>query len=1064
MKKRCTHILFKPISKNPAISSIKNSAAVILLLLVLSVFTLPAWAQNAIKVTGVVKDNKGATLPGVSVKVKGTTLGALTDIDGKFSVTVPNASAVLVFSYVSFTTKEVAVGATRTFDITLVDDNTSLSEVVVLGYGQTSSKRDLAAAMGTVSAKQIAERQPLSLADALEGQIAGTQVVTDGGDPLSQGTIQIRGASSLNSGVGPLYVIDGVLNDDASFLNPQDINSIEVLKDAASAAIYGVRGANGVIIITTKGGKEGKARLSINYYHLFGQLAHKLQTASAKDVTYYRKVLGGGAGASAALNPDSVSTYDNKDNDYQDLLYRTGNKDNINLSVSGGNKNLIYYTSLNYVNDKSIIINSYAHGLTTLFNVDYQATDKFKLSNHINASYVTGNKIDIGNTANQVFQRNPWVSLFRPDGSMAGYVESKRNPVAFAIYGEDVPTTYTVQDNIVGNYNFLKELKLTVSANARLDDQDEQKFTPLSITSGALGPNDGNNIQNRKFTYELQSFLNYNKTFGKDHAVTAVLGYSRDRHSNDGINLHFQNYLSEDIRVSSDASLAPGTPVTTTSTYSSTESVFGRAQYTYQDKYIINGTFRRDGSSRFGPDNKWGNFSAGGIAWRFSSESFMNWSKSWLDDAKLRASIGVLGNDKVSDFGYATLLNFGQGIVSTNSGIYNGNNAAYVSLTLGNPTIHWEQTKTTNIGMDLTMLKGRLTFTPDYFIKETDGLLSQQQLPEETGLKNGAINLGNIRNKGLELTLTGVPISTKNFKWNVSGNVTFQDAPLITYLSPTVTKVNGSYALQTGGRIGDFYLLKNLGVYQYNVSNTYDANWNRLIPVGVNATGTTATGYTNLDGSTYTGSVFNHETRSGKVLIGGSTIWDDLDRNGVIDENDRQVLGNGIPKVYFGLNNYFTYKNFTFNILFNASFGNKVYNSISNSNNTESSNYTPPTVVSIYNSWHKPGDVSIYPDYSSAIKDTYGSIANGENSLYLEDGAFIRLSSFKLSYNLGERLLGKLKARTFNVYVYGNNLVTWTNYSWYDPEFTVSNFLQPGFDSGKYPRRREIGLGLNIGF
>lgn len=1062
MKKRCTQNLFKPISKKSTNSHWLRGLGFAMLILMISLVTMSASAQKAIRVTGVVKDSKGATLPGVSVKIKGTTIGTLTDIDGKFAISVPNEQAVLVFSYVSFTTREMGVGRNRVLNVSLADDATTLNEVVVTGYGQSLAKRDLAAAMGSVTARQIQERQPVSLADALQGQIAGAQVTTDGGDPNSQGTIQIRGASTLNGGNGPLYVIDGVLNDDATFLNPQDIASIEVLKDAASAAIYGVRGANGVILITTKGGKEGKARIGVNYYHLFGQLAHKLQTASLRDVHYYRKVLGGGAGANASLNPDSVSHYDNQDNDYQDLLYRTGNKDNVNVSVTGGAKGLNYYSSINYISDRSIILNSYANTLTSLFNVDYQGTDRFKISNHISASYSNGNSVPIGNTASTVFQRNPWVSLYRPDGSLAGYVESKRNPVAYALLQENVNTKYVVQDNIVLNYKLYNDLQFTASGNARLDDLGFQSFTPLSITSGATGPNSGStNLENR-FTYELQAYFNYKKTIGKDHNITAVLGYSRDRHSDDESDIAFQNYLSEVIRVSSDASLAPN-PVNTTATYNATESVFARAQYSYKDRYIVNGTFRRDGSSRFGPNNKYGDFDAGGLAWRFSDEPFMAWSKSWLDDAKFRYSIGVLGNDKVGDFAYATLLDFGSGSFDTNTGIYNGNNSAYQSQGLGNPTIRWEQTATQNIGFDFTMFKGRLTFTPDYYIKKTDGLLSQQALPEETGLKSGPVNLGNIKNHGLELTLTAIPFTGKKFTWSISPNVTFQDAGLITYLSPTAAAIQGSYKIAEGGHIGDFYLLKNLGVYQYNVSNAYDAAGNRLTPVGVNATGTTVTGYLEPDGTAFNGTI-RQMTRNGRVLIGGSTIWQDTNNDGIINEDDRQILGNGIPKVYFGLNNFFTYKGFTFNIQFNASFGNKIYNSIANGLNTESSNYTPPTVASIYGAWHKPGDIARYPDYSSAVKDNYGSIANGENSLYLEDGSFIRLTSAKLSYNVDANVLSKIRAKAFNVYVYGNNLVTWTNYSWYDPEFTVSNFLQPGFDNGKYPRRRELGVGVNITF
>jgi TonB-linked SusC/RagA family outer membrane protein len=1013
-------------------------------------------------VTGIVKDTKGETLIGVSILLKGTKIGTASDANGKFSIRIPDNTAVLVASYIGYDTKEVPVGNQTTVNITLTENQSTLNEVVVTGYGQSVKKSDLVGSIGSVSAKQIKERQPTSLADALEGQIAGVQAVTDGGDPLSQGTIQIRGMSSLNSGNGPLYVIDGILSDDAGFLNPQDIATIEVLKDAASAAIYGVRGANGVILITTKAGQDGKARVNVNYYHLFGKLAHKLQTTSARDLTYFRRVENGGAGTGAAVNPDSVSTFDNKDNDYQDLLYKTGNKDNINLSLAGGSKTTQYYGSFNYVNDQSIIINSYARSFTALLNVDFHPSDDFKLSNHVSVSYITGNSVDVGNTASTVFQRNPWVSLYRPDGSMAGYVESKRNPVAYALYGENVPTTYTIQDDIIGTYQLTKDLSFTASASGRLDDANRQTFIPLSITSGAVGPNSGTSYTDNKLLYDLQAFFNYNKTINVNHTITAVLGFSRDRHSDNAYNLALQNYLSEVIRVSSVADLV-NTGINSTATYSSTESLFARAQYAYKDKYIINGTIRRDGSSRFGPDNKWGNFGAGGLAWRFSSEPFMKWSKSFLDDGKFRYSIGVLGNDKLTDFGYSTLLNFGVGTVPSNSGVYNGNNGVYVSANLGNPTIHWEQTIIQNYGIDLTMFGGKLIVTPEYYIKRTNGLLSSQILPEETGLKSGPINLGNIVNHGFEITVNATPISSKGFTWNITGNVTFQDAGLITKLNPTATSIQGSYLIKQGGHIGDFYLLKNQGVYRWDVSNEYDAQGRRLNPIGVNAAGTTATSYQEADGSTYTGTM-HQLTRNGKILNGGSTIWQDVNNDGVIDENDRQVLGNAIPKVLFGVNDFFTYKNWTLNVLFNASFGNKIYNSIANGLNVESSNYTPPTVAAIYNSWIRPGDIAIYPNMSGAVKDTYGSIANGENSLYLENGAFIRLASAKLSYNLPASIATKIKARSLNIYAYGNNLLTWTNYSWYDPEFTTTNILQQGFDSGKYPRRREAGLGINVGF
>jgi TonB-dependent SusC/RagA subfamily outer membrane receptor len=337
MKRRCTRNLFNPVSQKSTNQRWLRGLGFAMLMILINFVVLSASAQSTIKVSGVVKDSKGATLPGVSVKVKGTSIGSLTDIDGKYALSAPNSNSVLVFSYIGYVTKESTVGTNTTINVTLADNATDLSEVVVTGYGQTVKKRDLTGSIGTVSAKQIQERQPVTLFDALQGQVAGAQVVLDGGDPFSQGTIQIRGASTLNAGNGPLYVIDGVINNDAQFLNPADIASIEVLKDAASSSIYGARGANGVIIITTKRGQDGKPNVNVNYYHLFGKLAHKLQTVSADDLRYYRKLRGDG---NNGINADSVNHYLNADNDYQDLLFRTGNKDNINLNVSGGQKGL----------------------------------------------------------------------------------------------------------------------------------------------------------------------------------------------------------------------------------------------------------------------------------------------------------------------------------------------------------------------------------------------------------------------------------------------------------------------------------------------------------------------------------------------------------------------------------------------------------------------------------------------------------------------------------------------------------------------------------------------------
>lgn len=1011
-------------------------------------------AQSPIKVSGTIVDAKGETIIGVSVKVKGTTTGVITNTNGKFTLTVPNEKAILVFSYIGYVNQEHVVGTRRVFDLTLTESTNSLDEVIVTGYGQTMKKRDITGSISTVTAKQIQERQPVTLFDALEGQAAGVLVSNDNGSPSGQGTITIRGTGTLNSGTGPLYVIDGVINSDANYLNPADIQSIEILKDAASAAIYGSRGANGVILITTKHGADGKSVVSVSYAHLFGKLAHQLPTASANDLRYYRKNRGDG---NNGINTDSVNHYLNADNDYQNLLFKTANKNTYNVSISGGQKGLTYYGGINYIDDQSIVINSYIKRLQTTINVDYQVSDKFKITNNLSFAYQTGNDIPVGTTIQQVFERNPWTTIYTPDGSLAGYVESKRNPVAYAYLSTNFVESYLVQYNTAANYLITKDLRFTASFNAKFNNPTSQSFTPSSLTSGGTGLDVGSTGSDRQFSYDLQTYFNYNKTLGKYNNITASLGFSRERFKDNNFNIADNNYLNESV-FTSNVGTIDLTKTGTTATAFSTESVFARVGYNYKEKYILTGTYRRDGSSRFGPDNKWGNFYSGGFAWRFSDESFMSWTKKILEDGKLRYSVGQLGNDQLSNnYLFSTLLNFGS---SNASASYNGNSSAALSSTLGNPIIKWETVTTQNFGIDLTFLKGRLTFTPEYYIKNTSGLLYTTALPAETGYKTVTVNLGSIQNTGLEFTLAGTPVASKNFTWNVSANVTFQNAGLIKQLANHTSFVSGSYIIQEGGHVGDFYLYKNLGVYQYDVSNSYAANGNRLTPVGVSADGKTATGYQD-NGQPYTGPI-HHLTRNGLVLKGGNVIWQDTNKDGVIDANDKVVAGNGIPKYYWGITNFFTYKRFTLNVTVNAQIGDKVYNGTANSQNTNSSTYSPPTVDAIYHSWLHEGDISKYPLFTN--KDTYGDISNGLNSLYLEDGSFIRLANVKFTYTINPKIAARIKARSIGLYVYGDNLLTFTNYSWYDPEFSTSNALTPGMDNGKYPKRREIGFGVNFGF
>jgi TonB-linked SusC/RagA family outer membrane protein len=1036
MKKTC-HAL------TPACTKLSR---VFTLLFIQLFWALPLLAQQ-IHLTGVVRNSKGDALKGVSVNVKGTTNGSTTNDEGVFSVNVPNENVTLVFSIVGHATQEIKVGKTRVFNIELKEGSGNpLDEVVVIGYGGTMRKRDLGGSIASVGKKQIAERQPVTLFDALQGQAAGVLVTNDNGDPAGQGTIQIRGASTINSGNGPLYVIDGVLNENANFVNPADMESIEILKDGASTSIYGARGANGVIIITTKKGKDGKPQVNVGYNHVMGKLAHKLRTTSADELREYRKLRGDGN----PTNLDSVNPYLNADNDYQDLLFRTANKDVVSMSISGAQKGgANYYGSINYTDDRSIVINSWIKRLQAKLNIGYSPNKKFSISHSLGFAYQTGNNIPVSTSAKQVWERNPWTSIYKPNGELASYVESKRNPVAFAMINKDNDNDYTIQLNNTLSYQILPDLKFTTLLNAILENQTNKSFMSAYLTSGGTGDATGSNYFRKRFYWEAQGYFNYKKTIG-DHDFTGLLGVSANRNKWDSYLISMYRYLSEEINTSN-AGIVDLTKTRTAASANADASLFGRIGYNYQGKYILQGSFRRDGSSRFGQRNKWGNFFSGSAAWRFSQEKWMDWAAGIVQDAKLRFAVGQAGNDRIGDYAAFSNMVFGQQY-------YAGQSAASESTELGNQEIKWEKTTSYNLGLEVTMLRNRLNFTAEYYIKRTTNLLWDKELPKESGKYTVATNLGTIRNEGLEFVLSGTPVMTKNFSWDISGNISFTHG-IIEQLIGNSSVIQDQWLLIENGKIGDFFLWKNLGVYQWNESNAYNEKGERLNVI-TGSNGLPNGSYTDATGKAYTGTVYS-KSRNGSKLVGGDTEWLDVNNDGEIDDLDKVIAGNGIPDYFFGFNTTFRYKNFSLNVLFNGQIGNEIYNNVRNDQNRNNSTYSPPIWDAIKNAWWKPGDVAIYPRF--AAKDERGGMSPGYNSLYLEDGSFIRLTSARLNYALPAEMTRKWKLNNANIFLYGSNLLTWTNYTWYDPEFS-SDGLRIGVDNGKYPKRREVGMGINVNF
>lgn len=1021
--------------------------AVILILLHAGTF-----AQSTISVSGIVTDTRGESLPGVSVKLKGSTSGVATDLNGRYTLSVPGAGAVLVFTYIGFDIKEETVGNRSTLNVTLTENISSLDEVVIIGYGGEAKKRDLAGATSSISAKDIKERQPINLFDALQGQASGVLITNDGGGaPGAEGTIQIRGLSTLNGGNAPLYLVDGVINPSGSSINPSDIANIEILKDAASAAIYGARAANGVILITTKKGIEGKSRIDVQYSHIFGKLANKLPQSNGDEVRAFRRLQNNNplAGVADSLNPSY-----NADTDQQDLLMgQTAHRNQLNIGLGGGAKGLTYYAGINLLDDRSIIVNSWLKRVQTRINIGYQATPKLRYSNNLTFQYQDGNTVPISRIVPIIFDRPAYSRIFYPDGTLTGYVFSKRNPYANALYEINKTETFEGQFNNQLEYQISKDFRFTTLFNAILKNGKGLEFSPRRVDD-RQDQNSGANEMTRNFNWEAQAFVNYNRTFNMDHSLQGVLGVQADRRRDDRLTTEYKDVVNEEIFVTLPAYLN-ALDTETFAEAQATASLFTRLNYAYKSRYILAGVYRRDGSSKFGPDSRWGNFFSGSAAWRFSDEGFMGWSKNFLDDAKLRVSYGEVGNDRIDNYQSITKVGF--------SGSYNDIGGAGPNSTFGNSFIQWETTATSDVGLELAFLKGRLTFTTDYYIKTTSDLLYGRDLAKETGYTNVQVNVGSIQNRGLEFSLQGTPVVKNDFRWDVNANITFERGKVVQLANGIPFIAGNKWYIEEGGRIGNFFGWENLGVYQWNESNAYTPDWEKLtVELGADGRPRYENGKAvySYNGQIYTGAVSEMKDPGGKY-IGGDTEWLDINKDGVIDDADRHVIGNAQADFYMGLMNTISYKRLGLSFLFNGSFGGEIYNSLQYSSNYPSNTGSGNPMV-VYNSWQKQGDIATMPFYPQ--RTNRGNLRQHGNSLYIENGSFIRLSSLRFTYSIAPALARKFATKGLSAYIYGSNLATWTNYTGYDPEFSTNDPLRPNDDGGRWPKRRELGLGLNVNF
>lgn len=1028
------------------------------LLLLFALFSLSAAAQE-ITVTGVVNEASGDPLMGVNVRVTGTSTGAITDINGNYSVKVPSAKSVLEFSFMGFSPQQITVGNQKVINVTLLEASETLEEVVVVGYG-TMKKRDVTGAISSVSSKDIENRLSTNVFQALQGQTAGVHIVSGSGQPGESSSIRIRGTSSFSDeAVNPLYIVDGAPLDNIDAINPSDIESIEVLKDAASAAIYGSRSANGVVIITTKQGDKDKPVIDIKYDHSWGSLSHKLPQANTperrlydlKRREFFLNYRPANANESIQMIEDSLNVFFNVDNDYQKLAFNTAQKDQIDLSVGGGSDNLKYFINTGYYKEKGIISNTGYDRLTARINSDYKASNVVSMGSRISLSYARKKGIDEGGFLNSMLTRRPYFSLYYPDGSMVGIFNGQKSPIALTEFTTDFTDYYRLNFFQFLQLNLTKDLKFRTNLSVSYSSNKRKFLLPSILYDENQSNNQGASYNYLNWNWMNENYLTYTKRFNNVHNFSAMAGISAQKWSREDEVLAGTNSPS-DIMYTMNGFIA-NLDLTKTGTWKyghSLASIFGRVSYDYKSRYLFNANFRRDGSSRFAKNNKWGNFPSVSVGWRFSDEKFMEKTRSIIDDAKLRVSYGITGNEQIGNYEY--IMAYKTDI------IYDGVGGVTPSR-LSVDDLSWEQTSQVNVGLDLSLLNNRITLTADYYDKYTKDLLAQFQVPKEWGYSYTMKNIGEVRNRGVEVSISGDVLRTKDFTWNLAFNISKNTTKIEKLAGGIPYLQSGLWWMQEGGKLGDFYGYKAIDVFQYSESNAFSENWQQLTPVFV---GGEFQKYT-LNGADYTGTVNQKKLPDGRPFRGGDINWQENGTpDGVIDEKDRMVLGNAQPDVTGGLNTQFTYKNWDLFVSFYYSLGGDLYNFARQDRNAFRFTGTTPEPEVIHNLWVREGDKALYP---RPYNDEFDNAKLGQgHSFYVEDGSFIKLRNVRLSYNFDKKLISKLRMKNLGLYVYVNNALTWTNYRGYDPEFSSGSALELGRDNNRYPRKREYGVGFNMNF
>lgn len=1015
---------------------------------------------KALTVQGKVTDESGSPLVGVGIKVKSTNTATVTDANGNYKLAVNANTVVLVFSYIGYVTQERSINGNATINIQLKQQQTDLDQVVVIGYGEVT-KRDLTGSVGNVKMADLQKAPVATFEQALAGRVAGVQVSSGDGQPGADMNIVIRGGNSLTQTNAPLYVIDGFPVEESlsSVLNPNDIESISILKDASATAIYGSRGANGVVIIETKKGKIGKP--VVDYQSSLGtnKVTKKMELMSPYEFVKYQLEINPSQAASNYLTLPNRTLDDYKNIaplDWQGKMFNSRLVQQHNLSVTGGTGDTKYVASGSYYDQSGVIINSGYKRYQGRLMLDQRLNKKMKFILNVNA----GNEQNYGGIASsarysstqaystylmyQVWGARPVAAgldleneAIDPEANDARF-----NPYISAIneYRNSANTTILANGKI--NYNITKELELAISGGINNKAVKNKEFYNSQTSKGYAFPDNllGVNgaINNTQLTSLLnENVLTYRKNFNRNNNLNVTGGFTVQKVTTQKDGYLAKNIPNQDLGIDG-IDEGEMSSLTSKSSVFTLASFLGRINYNYKSKYLFTASFRADGSSKFASNHRWGYFPSGAFAWNINKENFMR-SIRVITNAKLRASYGVTGNNRIDDFAYLSEISFPY------NSYYSFNNQnpqqGAILKNYGNSDLKWESTSQLDLGLDVALFKDRFSLTVDAYRKTTSDLLLKANVPYSTGYNSIFKNIGKVQNQGIEFTLSSTNIKSGGFQWTSDFNIAFnnnkilaltddQELMISTIAFPAPYSTSQLYLAQVGGPAAVFYGYKWIGNYQvedfdlqpgggYKLKNTVASN-------------------------------------GGSNIQPGDIKYDDINGDGIVNEKDRVIIGTALPKHIGGFNNNFSYKNLTLSVFFQWSYGNSIYNA--NRDMFEGNQFLRfglNQYATYANRW----------TFDNPTNELYKAGGQGPTGRFssrtIEDGSFLRLKTISLAYNLPSMWLSKIKVKSASVFVTGQNLHTWTKYSGMDPEVSVSNnILTPGFDYSAYPRERTLVFGV----